>query len=143
MAEEQINQIVADFINRDYSNVTFATRLYDLFCKHDELVKAYIKVGRKFWYYDEEKQCFRRLTVTYVRTGVVFYEYEDEPEVEYADFTGSFRVLMWSVAEIYPNEIGNLLSEYYPESAKDFPNICKQCKWEDYGGAITVKIIWD
>lgn len=143
MEKDQIDQLIHDFILHDYSNVTYATRLYDLFCKHDELIIAYIKVGRKFWEYDEKKGCFRKLTVTYVRTGVVFYVFEDEPEVERAAFICSFRVLMWNVAEIYPYEIGTLLSTYYPETAKDFPDICKQCKWDDCDRRITIDIIWE
>ena len=40
-------------------------------------------------------------------------------------------------------EIGNILSEWYPETGEDFPDICKQCKWDDCDGEITVKVIWE
>ena len=59
MEKDKIEQQILDFINKDYSRTTFATRLYELLCKHDEAVKAYIKVGRKFWHYDGEKMCWR------------------------------------------------------------------------------------
>ena len=69
-----LEQQILGLINHDYSHTTFDTRLYELFCKEDEFVKAYIKVGRKFWYYDAEKMYWRKLTVTYIRTGVMFFE---------------------------------------------------------------------
>ena len=143
MERDNIEQQILDFINKDYSRTIFATRLYELFCKHDEAVKAYIKVGRKFWHYDDEKTCWRKLTVTYVRSDVMFFTFDDEPNVEHAWFMGSINCLMMHVAEIHPYEIGNILSEWYPETANDFPDICKQCKWDDENMEITVEVIWD
>ena len=69
--------------------------------------------------------------------------FDDEPDVEHAWFMGSMNCLMMHVAEIYPYEIGNILSEWYPETANDFPDICKQCKWDDENGEITVEVIWE
>lgn len=140
---DNIEQQILDLLNRNYSNITFDTRLYELFCKQDEAVKQYIKVGRKFWHYDGEKMTWRKLTVTYVRSNVMFFTFDDEPDVEHAWFMGSMNCLMMHVAEIYPYEIGNILSEWYPETANDFPDICKQCKWDDENGEITVEVIWE
>lgn len=143
MGKDNIEQQIIDFINKDYSRTTFATRLYELFCKHDEAVKAYIKTGRKFWHYDGEKMRWRKLTVTYMRSGVMFFTFDDELDVEQAWFMGSLNCLMMHAAEIYPYEIGDILSEWYPETGEDFPNICKQCKWDDAEGDITVDVIWE
>jgi len=144
MEKDKIEQMIIDLINRDYSNMTFDTRLYELFCKHDEAVKAYIKVGRKFWHYDGEKMCWRKLTITYTRSGVMFFTFDDEPEVEHAWFMGSMNCLMLHAAEIHPYEIADILTEWsYEKTGDDFPDICRQCKWEDYGGKITVDVIWD
>lgn len=136
-----IKQEILDFINHDYSHTTFDTRLYELFCKHDEAVEAYIKVGRKFWYFDLERKQWRKLTVIYVRTGVMFITFDDEPELERAWFIRSYNVLMSHAAEIHPYEISKILSEWYPDN--NFAEICKTCKWDDDNGSITVDVIWE
>lgn len=130
-----------DFFSYDYSHMTFDTRLYELFCKEDEYVKAYIKVGRKFWHYDYEKRCWRKLTVTYVRSGVMFFTFDNEPNIEHGWFIASMNCLCLHAAEIHPYEISKILSERYPDN--DFVEICKQCKWDNAEGDITVDVIWD
>jgi len=134
-------QLILDLLNRDYSHMTFYTCLYDLFCKEDEAVKAYIKVGRKFWHYDGERTRWRKLTVTYIRSGIMFFTFDDEPDVERAWFMGSTNVLSLHAAEIHPREISEILRERYPDN--DFEEICEQCKWDDCDGEITVEVIWD
>lgn len=136
-----LEQLVIDLINHDYSHMTFDTRLYELFCKEDEFVKAYIKVGRKFWHYDGEKMCWRKLTVTYIRSGVMFFTFDDEPDAEHAWFMGSMNCLSMHAAEIYPYEISTILSERYQDN--DFAEVCKTCKWDDEDGLITVDVIWE
>ncbi len=132
-----IEQQIIDLINHDYSRMTFDTRLYELFCKKDKFVKAYIKVGRKFWHYDGD---WRKLTVTYVRSGVMFFTFDDDHEVEHAWFMGSMNCLTMHAAEIYPNEISEIISEMYPDN--NFVEMCKQCKWDDCNGQITTEVIW-
>ena len=134
-------QQVLDWINHDYSNTTFVTCLYELFCKQDEAVKKYIKVGRKFWHYDGEKMKWCKLTVTYIRADVMFFTFEDEPDAEHAWFMGSMNALMLHAAEIYPCEISGLLSKWYPDN--NLAEIFKQCKWDDCDGKITVEVIWN
>ena len=129
---------IPDFFQTDYSNTTFDTRLYELFCKDEESVKKYIKIGRKFWYYDCKKMKWRKLTVTYTRANVMFFTFDDEPDVESACFMSSFNCLMMHAAEIYPDEISKILSERYPNN--DFAEIARACKWDDCDGQITVKI---
>lgn len=140
---DDMEQMVVDLINNDYTNITFETRLYDLFGKHEEAIREYIRVGMKFWHYDGNKGCWRKLTVTYVRAGVMFFTFDDEPDKEYAWFMGSINCLCLRAAEIYPYVIAELLSPHYPETANDFPDICKQCKWDDVNGQITVEVIWE
>lgn len=137
----KIEQEILDLINHDYSHTTFNTRLYELFCKEDDAVKAYIKVDRKFWHYDPERECWRKLTVTYVRANVMFFTFDDESGVEHAWFMRSMNALTLHAAEIHPYEISDILSEWYPDN--DFVEICKQCKWDDVNGKITVEVIWD
>ena len=129
---------IPDFFKTYRMNIKFDTRLYELFCKNDSFVEAYIKVGRKFWHYDEEKDKWRMLTVTYVRTGVMFFTFDDEPDVEFAFFIRSFYCLMLRAAEIYPDEISKILAERYPDN--DFAEIARSCKWDDCDGQITVNV---
>lgn len=138
---DDIKQQIIDLINNDYSHTTFDTRLYELFCKQEKAVKQYIKVGRKFWHYDGDKIGWRKLTVTYVRSGVMFFTFNDEPDVEHAWFMGSMNCLALHAAEIHPYEISEILSEWYPDN--DFAEISKYCNWDDCDGKITVEVIWD
>ncbi len=119
--------------------MTFDTRLYELFCKQDDAVKKYIKVGRKFWHYDGEKMIWRKLTVTYTRSNVMFFVFEDEPDIEHAWFMTSINALMLRAAEIHPYEISEILREWYPDN--NFAEICKTCKFDDENGEITVEVI--
>jgi len=138
MTEQEIEKMVHQFINGDYSDTTFATTLFDMFDKRDEDVIEYIKPGREFWHFDGSN--WRKLKVTYVRSGVMFFVFEDKPDVEEAWFICSFNVLNLNAAQIYPYEIAKILSKTYPNN--NFAEICKQCKWEDYGGKIKVEVIW-
>lgn len=141
MEKDNIEQQIIDLINHDYSNITLDTCLYELFNRQDEAIKAYIKVGRKFWHYDEERAKWRKLTVTYIRTGVMFFTFDDEPDVEWAWFMGSINALSLHAAEIYPYEISEILRGLYPDN--NFVEVCKQCKWDNCDGKITVEVIWN
>ena len=141
MTQEEIVDILLD--SYDYSNTVYTSQLREMFGDHDEAVNVYIKPGREFWHYDGEKRDYRKLKVTYVRSGVVFFVFEDEPETEHAWFIGSFNCLLLHAAQIYPYEIGRILSKWHENAADEFPEICKQCKWDDCDGRITVEVIWD
>lgn len=143
MDKEKLKQELIDMLNEDYSNTTFTSRLYDMFGKDGYAIDAYIKPDREFWYYDGEKMKYRKLKITYVRTGVMFFVFDDEPEVEHAWFIGSFNCDSLYAAQIYPYEIGRLLSRCQEYADVNFPKICKQCKWDDCDGRITVDVIWD
>ena len=140
--EEAVEQMIRDVINDDYSHTTFTSVLWDMFAKDKQSIEAYIKPNREFWHFDGSKG-FRKLKVTYVRSGVMFFVFEDEPDIEKAWFIGSFNSDSLHAAQIYPYEIGRLLSKQFKNSEKDFPKICKQCKWDDCNGRIKVDVIWD
>lgn len=139
MTEKEIDKLVHQLIDRDYSGMTFATTLFDMFGERSEDIAEYIKPGREFWHFDGTS--WRKLKVTYVRSGVMFFIFVDEPNTEKAWFLGSFYAQSLSVAQIYPYEIARILSKTIPDN--DFVEVCKQCKWEDYGGKIKVEVIWD
>lgn len=143
MDKEKLEQILIDILNKDYSNTTFTSQLYDMFGKHTDAIDEYIKPDREFWYHDYGKRKYRKLKITYVRTGVMFFVFEDEPEVEHAWFIGSFNCTSLFAAQIYPYEIGRLLSKYYEGADNDFPRICEHCQWNDCNGRIKVEVIWD
>ena len=143
MNKEKENKM--ELIEGDYNNMTFTSRLYDMFAKNTESIKAYIKPGREFWHYDGDKG-YRKLKVTYVRSGVMFFVFEDKPEIERAWFLGSFSTISLYAAQIYPYEIGKLLSsqsKLFKDYDKRIPEICRQCNWEDCDGNINVEVIWE
>lgn len=125
------------------SNVTLTSCLFELFGKHVDAIVSYIKVGREFWHYDTQKGSYRKLKVVYVRTGVMFFEFEDEPNVEYAWFIKSINCFSLCAAQIYPYEIGEILSAWNKNAKEQFPILCKKCKWDDYDGKIKVEVIWN
>ena len=138
-AKGYIEELVLSIVNHDYSKMTFSTRLRDMLGKRPENVAEYIKVGREFWHFDEG--IWRKLKVTYIRSGVMFFEFCDEPNVEHAWFISSFNASSLHAAQIYPYDIERMLSEEYPDN--DFAEVCKQCKWNTYNGKINVEVIWN
>lgn len=140
MAEDNFQ--IIDLFDEGYINTTLSSRLYDLFAKKAELIVAYIKPDREFWYYDSSIG-YRKLRVTYVRAGVMFFVFEDEPEKEHAWFISSFNCMMLYAAQIYPYEIGNLLEACWEGAKEDVLRMSKQCKWDDCNGNITVRVFWD
>ena len=145
MELENVKKLITGFLYEDYSNTTFTSRLHEMFGRNDDAIKDYIKPGREFWYYDGDKMCFRKLKVTYVRAGIMFFTFDDEPEAEHAWFINSFNCWSLYAAQIYPHEIGKLFSKYcgHKDAVEDFPKICEKCKWDTCNGRITVDVIWD
>ena len=128
----------------DYSDTVFTSKLYEMFGKNVDDVKSYIKVGRKFWHFDPDKNRFRKITVTYIRSGIMFFTFDDDPDQnEEAWCLGSLNTMMLHAAHIFPYEIGKLFSKHYEKMATRFPEICKQCKWDTLDGRITVDVVWD
>lgn len=121
-------------------NVTLTSQLWELLAHKKEGIERYIKPGRHFYHWTPEKG-YQRLVVTYVRSGVMFFEYDDEPNTEYAWFIGSFNSDSLYAAEIYVYEIGRILSEYIENADKDFLKMCKQCKWFDANGKMKIEVI--
>ena len=144
MDKNKLKNELINMLTGDYSDTVFTSCLYDMFGKHSDAIDAYIKPGREFWHYDGEKRKHRKLKITYVRSGVMFFVFEDDPDnVEHAWFIGSFNCDSLYAAQIYPYEIGKLMSNYIPEAEVDIPNMSKSCKWETFDGEITVDVIWD
>lgn len=140
---DEVSQLVDELVEALLGNATYTSMLYDMFSKHNEAVESYVKVGREFWHYDGTLRKYRKLKVTYVRTGVMFFVFEDDPETEHAWFISCFDAMNLRAAQIYPYEIGKILSKYHEGANTQFPKICRECKWNDCDGQITVDVIWD
>ena len=107
MDKNKLKNELINMLTGDYSDTVFTSCLYDMFGKHSDAIDAYIKPGREFWHYDGEKRRYRKLKITYVRSGVMFFVFEDDPDnVEHAWFIGSFNCDSLYAAQIYPYEIG-------------------------------------
>ena len=138
-SKEEIEKEIMHLLHLDYSETTFTANLYEMFGKRDEDVTEYIKPGREFWHFDGN--VWHKLKVTYVRSGVMFFVFEEKPDVEQAWFISSFNVMSLCAAQIYPHEISRILSKTYPDN--NFVDVCKECKWYDYNGKIKVEVIWN
>ncbi len=142
--KEEVLKKVLKILIDDYSDTVFTSKLYEMFGKDVDDVKSYIKVGRKFWHFDPDKHRFRMITVTYIRSGVMFFTFDDDPDQnEEAWYLGSFNTMMLHAAQIFPYEIGKLLSKHFENMETRFLEICKQCKWDNLDGRITVEVVWD
>jgi hypothetical protein len=80
---ERVEEFVKQFLDDYYSSATAATRLHDIFPHNLEGIWNYIKVGRQFWKYNDEKNVFELITITYVRSGVAFYTTERFEEEQF------------------------------------------------------------
>ena len=95
---------ITELLGKSYKDTTWSAALNDLFKNDDEALQAYIKEGREFWYFDTGNS-WRKLRVTYVRSGVMFFVFEDEPDNEKAWFLGSFNAISLIAAQIYVDEL--------------------------------------
>lgn len=65
----------------------FSTMLKDLYGRDN--YQSHIEVGREYWYYfcsntdifNATGNCWNKLKVTYIRSGCVFYDFPDAPNV--------------------------------------------------------------
>lgn len=77
---EKHNEIVGQFLDDYYSSATAATMLHDVFSHNIEGMKNYFQVGRQFWMYDDLQMKYVLITITYIRSGIVFYTTEGDDE---------------------------------------------------------------
>lgn len=142
VTKEDIDKVFKILTN-DYSDTVFTSKLYEMFGKDVDDVKSYIKVGRKFWHFDPDKHRFRMITVTYIRSGVMFFTFDDDPDQnEEAWYLGSFNTMMLHAAQIFPYEIASILSKDDQRMKTRFLEMLKQCKWDDLDRRITVEVVW-
>lgn len=105
--EQTVEEFVEQFLDDYYSSATAATRLHDVFANNIEGMKKYFKVGRQFWMYDEKKEKYVLITITYVRSGIVFYTEEDEIEERSFGCGSVFAELLYPKI-LYLKDIYNL-----------------------------------
>ena len=104
---ERHNGIVKEYMDDYYCHATAATRLHDVFANNIEGMKNYFQVGRQFWMYDEKKEEYVLITITYVRSGIVFYTEEDEIE-ERSFGSGSVFAELLYPRVLYLKDVYNL-----------------------------------
>ena len=75
---ENHDEIVGQFLDDYYASATAATRLHDVFANNIEGMKNYFQVGRQFWMYDDLQMKYVLITITYIRSGIVFYIAEND-----------------------------------------------------------------
>ena len=116
----------------------YHTSLYSLYEKdYDNYIPKVIKKGRKFWYWDNETQRYKLITVTYTRSGVFFYTREDDND-EWTANMRSFWAMMLHPEVLDLNEYINYLNEVYndEEFARE---VLTKAEWDSCGR--NVKII--
>lgn len=104
---ESLNKIVGQFLDDYYSSATAATRLHDVFANNIEGMKKYFKVGRQFWMYNDNKLAYVLITITYIRSGIVFYTTEGDSE-ERSFASGSVFAELLYPRVLYLRDIYNL-----------------------------------
>lgn len=103
----------------------YKSSMVDLFGKHsDDAIYEYIKVGRKFWSYTDR---WHLLTITYKRSGCIFYTEDDSSEERYFGI-GSIMFLMLVPETIYLSELPYKID-------------IKSNSFDDYDGSISINII--
>lgn len=103
----------------------FASTMIDLFGKNqDDRIYEYIKVGRKFWHFTDS---WHLLTITYKRSGCIFYTEDDSSEERYFGI-GSIMFLMMVPETIYLSELSYKID-------------IKNNTFDDYNGTISINII--
>lgn len=117
MNEEDKDYLVYDVILKDS---TAATSLYELFSKDSDAAAKYFKEGRQFWNYDYEQERYVLITVTYVRSGIVFYVREDCDNKREDSFgVKSIMARMLYPRVIYLQEVADAFREYMPDFDPD------------------------
>lgn len=124
MNKEDKDYLVYDVILKDS---VAATSLYELFSKDSDAAAKYFKEGRQFWSYDYEQERYVLITVTYVRSGIVFYVREDCDNKR----EDSFGVKSIMARKLYPRviylqEVADALKENMPDF--DFDELVKMYK---------------
>lgn len=115
----------------------YSSCLRDIFDKDIESIQAYIQVGREFWLYLSGE--WKKLKITYVRSGAVFYRYEGEEKEDF--FPGSsFMAAQLHPAVIYVNELAEYYANKYNLDQNKVAEDLRNAEWEDYDGRITITI---
>ena len=118
----------------------YSSKLDDLFGSDITEMEKYIKPGRKFWNFDSMGN-WCPLTVTYVRSGVIFYVYDDDKEHEIAWYVSSFGTSQLYAETIYVDELATYYKKKYEHTTYGyFYDLLKNCKWQDFNGAIKISV---
>lgn len=114
------------------TEVIFST-LKGLFGNNIHKIRDYIKPGQIYWEFSELENKWTRIKITYIRSGVFFYVYVNEPDRELYFLDRSYTML-----QLVPETI-------------DTVSICNLCNYDldsfrssifdDYNGAIEIKVI--
>ena len=116
---------------------TYGTSFKDLFDCNSDAIEQYLKVGMGIWYY--EIIGWKRYVVTYIRSGVVFLQHEEEKERAF--YISSFAVQTMSPETIYINELAEYYSKKYNRLIDEVKEDLLNARWYDYNGKIKIKAI--
>lgn len=92
-----------------------ATKLCELFNNEFESIKKQFKVGRQFWMYNEKKRKYVLITITYIRSGIVFFKEESD------DCEKSFGDTSVVASLLYPRVI-------YADEVVEHINVVSRCQ---------------
>lgn len=94
----------------------YSTRLCDLYGRDN--YEPHIEEGREYWLFDDVH--WRKIKITYIRSGVAFYVFNDSPETpeKYMPL-GSFIAATLLFAEIDPyKDIDEFDTDYYKDMSR-------------------------
>lgn len=105
-------ELAEELYDEFFEGKAFATQMYEMFSHRVEYMWDYVRVGRQFWCYNDEKCRYELITVTYKRSGVAFYTAEND-ETEHYFLRGSIQFGLMYPRVIYANELKKFSSECY------------------------------
>ena len=115
-SKKGLSQFMEDFLyDILLKNHSAAANLRKMFSDDMQAASKYLKVGRQFWKYNDNTEEFDLITVTYIRSGIVFYVKEGEEEEQ------SFGTKSLAAGLLYPRIIYlQDIAEFIKENHKDF-----------------------
>lgn len=117
----------------------WASSLQEIFDCDDDALYKYIQVGREFWVFDDNT--WRKFTVTFIRSNIMFFIYDDEPDTEYALHIHTPSVRFLHPAVIYIDDILEYINNHHAGDLEEWEYRLRNGRWDNLNGKIKIKVV--